>query len=107
MKRACILLIITCIMTAGCGREGVYSVEERNDETVSAEEILCLVEESAPGDPSKTDEIVCHIGAQILESTYRRYHDAGYTEAVFDRMPENSFTLNLSRLYDDLHAVLE
>lgn len=107
MKRAIILFITGCIAAAGCGREGVYSVEGSVKETVIAEHILRTAGESNPGDSLKTDEIVCYIGAQILESAYRRYRDAGHSEASFERMPDNSFTHNLNRLYEDLHAVLE
>jgi hypothetical protein len=107
MKRACILFMIASIAAAGCGRQGAYSVEGSEKETVIAEHILCTVEESSVGDSLQTDEIVCCIGAQILESAYRRYRGAGYSDAVFDRMPNNAFTHNLNRLYDDLHEVLE
>jgi hypothetical protein len=106
MKMIWIMIVAAALIIAGCGGKGVLSVDETGGGTLSGEEVKQVSE--APHDAdAATVAMVHHIGGQILESAYRRYREAGYTEIDFGRMPDTPFRGHCEELCADLKAAVE
>lgn len=99
-------LIIITVTLAGCGSEGMLSVDEKVTGSIETEDVLRIAGQSGQGG---TDDapIVSNIGAQILKGKYDRYSRAGMTESDFGRMPDNELTSNLKRLYLDMKPLMD
>ena len=101
-----LLMLAVAILLAGCGGEDPVSVDDARDTEITSDEILAITETT----DDLSDEsfwIVCSIGAQLLESKYERFTEAGLDESYFDRMPDNQLTSDIERLYLDMKPLLQ
>ena len=99
------LLLLIAILAAGCSGEDPASVVFDRKSEITADEVIAIAQDT----DNLCDEslwIVCSLGAQLLESKYRRYRAAGLGEADFARMPDNRLTENIERLYADMTPLL-
>jgi len=100
-------LMIVILIFSGFGCEGIFSSKEINKESFSDEEVKLVALESAGAD-SVTVDVTFYVGAQILESSFKKYRKVAYDKnGDFCLSQENAFTLNLKRLYQDLADSIE
>ncbi len=100
------MLLVLAVLSAGCGGERPMAAGDNQRAEITADEVITI----AQGTDDLGDEslwIVCSIGAQLLESKYKRYRDAGLGEADFARMPDNQLTRDVNRLYLDMKPLIQ
>ena len=105
MKQILLFLAVT-VLLSGCGEEGPVSVSDGQDREITGDEILAI----AGLTDDLSDEsywIACSIGAQLLESKYERFTEAGLDESVLERLPDNQLTNDIKRLYLDMKPLVQ
>ena len=101
------VLIIMILIFSGFGCEGIFSSKEINKESFSDEEVKLVALESAGAD-SVTVDVTLYVGAQLLESNFKRYSKVAYEKNGNFCLPrENALSLDLERLYQDLDDSIE
>jgi len=100
-------LILVVLFLSGLGCEGIFTSDDEDTETYSAEEVEKAAFESSEGDSITTD-VTLQVGAQIIELNFRKYQDAAYDSlGNFSITRSNKFANNLERLYNDVDRILE
>lgn len=106
MMKKILIMLTVAVLSAGCSGENLTSVGDSRNTEIRGDEILAIAEIT----DDLSDEsfwIACSIGAQLLESKYERFTEAGLDESDFDRMPDNQLTSDIERLYLDMKPLLQ
>ena len=106
MKCKIAIIILLAIIMTGCSHDNPASLDDNPKSGIASEEVIVIsLDTTDLGDESLW--IVCSVGAQLLQSKYDQYREAGLSEVDFQRMPDNQLTENIIQLYLDMKPYVQ